>query len=149
VHRELKALAEAGIIIAVQDGNRTYYRANESCPFFPELSGLMRKTGGLADALRRALAPVSKNVVFAFIYGSQAAGTATARSDVDLLVVGDVDDIMLHRAVSKAEDALGRTVNYTLLSRREFNRRRREKGGFLARVLASERIALIGEMDGP
>jgi hypothetical protein len=149
VHRELKGLAGAGIIVAVQEGSRTHYQANLSCPFFPELSGLMRKTGGLAAAFRRALAPRSKENALAFIYGSQATGTATARSGVDLLMVGDVDDMLVQRAVSKAEDDLGRAVNYTLLSRREFGRRRGQKGGFLARVLAGDKIGLFGEMDGP
>jgi len=145
VQPELKALAEAGILVAVRDGNRTYYQANRACPFFAELSGLMRKTVGLADVLRRALGPLSHDIAVAFVYGSQAAGTATARSDVDLLVVGEVDESLLHRAVSNAEDELGRAVNYTLRSGGEFRRRRREKGGFLARVLAGARIALIGE----
>ena len=145
VHRELKALAEAGILVAARDGNRTYYQANKSCPFFAELSGLMRKTAGLADVLRRALLPLSNDIATAFIYGSQATGTASTRSDVDLLVVGDVNAIALHRAVSEAEAELARTVNYTLLSCKEFDRRRREKGGFLSRVLAGDRIALMGE----
>jgi predicted nucleotidyltransferase len=144
----LKRLAEAGIIVGVRDGNRAYYQANKSCPFFAELSGLLRKTAGLADMLRRALAPLSDDIAFAFVYGGQAAGEATAGSDVDVLVVGNVNEIALHRAVSKAEVELARTVNYTLLSRKEFDRRRREKGGFLARVLAGDRIVLLGERDG-
>jgi predicted nucleotidyltransferase len=148
VHRELAGLTESGIIARVRDGNRTYYQASASCPFFAELSGLMRKTWGMADVLRRALAHLSGSVDCAFIYGSQANGTATARSDVDLLVVGDVDEMALHRAVSKAEEALARSVNYTLLSRKEFARRRREKAGFLARVLAGDKIPVLGEMDG-
>jgi hypothetical protein len=38
-------------------------------------------------------------------------------------------------------------VNYTLLPRAELERRRREKGGFVARVLRGPRIAILGEPD--
>ena len=77
------------------------------------------------------------------VYGSQAAGTATAASDVDVLVVGTVEDIALHKAITQAEARLSRTVNYTLLSSQEFARRRRKRGGFVARVLASPTIVLM------
>ena len=147
VHRELKGLTSAGIIDRVGEGARPYYQVNTSCPFLAELSGLMRKTGGLADVVKRALGPLSAAIDAAFIYGSQAGGTATERSDVDLLVVGDVDEMLLHRAVSKAEAELARPVNYMLLSRKEFARRRREKAGFLARVLAGDKMMLFGDPD--
>ena len=147
VHRELKGLTEAEIILRTRDGNRTYYQANRACPFFAELSGLMRKTGGLVDVLRGALAGLEGAIAWAFVYGSQASGKATARSDVDLLVVGDVDEMRLHRALSKAEEQLGREVNYTLVSRAELRRRRGEKAGFLSRVLAGSKLAILGDAD--
>lgn len=147
VRRELTGLAEVEIIRRVRDGNRTYYQANPDCPLLPELSALMRKTAGLADVLRDHLKPLLSRAELAFIYGSQAAGTAAAGSDVDLLMVGDVDDLALHKAVGKAEGELGRTINYTLLSVADFRRRRREKGGFLARVLSGPKILLTGNPD--
>ena len=53
----------------------------------------------------------------------------------------------LHRAIQKAEKQLARAVNYTLMSRDEFAKRRKEKGGFLARVLAADKIAMVGDTD--
>jgi predicted nucleotidyltransferase len=81
------------------------------------------------------------------VYGSHAAGTATVASDVDLLVVGNLDEMALHKAIGRAEARLHRTVNYTLLTRREFARRRRERGGFIARILAGPTIPLLGSRD--
>ena len=147
VQRELGRLAEAGIISRVARGGRVFYQANRGCPIFEELRGLMLKTAGLADVLRGALQGLGGAIECAFIYGSQASGDATARSDVDLLVVGDVDEMALHGCISKAEEALGREVNYTLLSRKEFERRRREEEGFLSRVLRGPKIAILGNPD--
>jgi predicted nucleotidyltransferase len=147
VQRELQRLVDAGILVREAHGREIYYRANHACPIFAELHGLVQKTVGLADTLRAALAPLHEHITLAAVYGSQAAGTATSASDVDLLVVGSVKEIALHKAVAQAETQLARTVNYTLLSPREFARRR-ERGGFLARVLTDPMIALLGHLNG-
>lgn len=147
VRRELEGLAASEIAHRVKDGNRTYYQANPACPLLPELTGLIRKTAGLADVVRSALEPLAGKIELAFIYGSQAGGQTTSGSDVDLLIVADMDEIAIHRAVQKAEKELSRTVNYTLLSRKEFSRRRNAKAGFVARVLAGRKIAVAGDLD--
>ena len=147
VRRELNGLTASGIALRVKDGNRTYYQANPDCPVLAELAGLIRKTAGLADLVRSALEPLAGRIDLAFIYGSQASGEAAAGSDVDLLIVGDVDELILHRAIGKAERQLSQAVNYTLLSRSEFAKRRKEKAGFLKRVLAGDKIAILGNVD--
>ena len=147
VRRELEGLTGAGIAVRHQDGNRIYYQANQDSPIFPDLRGLMTKTAGLADVLREVLLPLNKGLKAAFVYGSQAAGTASAASDVDLMVVGDLDEMQLHRAVAKAEKRLSRTVNYSLLSREEYSRKAKGKSGFVERVLKGERILILGSLD--
>jgi len=147
VRRELTQLTDAGITKLSREGNRTYYAADKSCPIFDELAGLARKTCGMTDILRTSLAEAADSIDLAFIYGSQANGSATKQSDVDLMVVGGVDEMKLHKAIMDAEEKIARPVNYTLISRREFMRRRREKGGFIARVLATKRIPILGDID--
>ena len=148
VQRELKRLVDAGLLTREARGREVHYRANRACPIFAELHGLVLKTVGLADVLRTALLPFQTDITLAAVYGSQAAGTARAGSDVDLLVVGTVEEVALHKAVAGAETQLARTVNYTLLTPREFARRRRDRGGFIARVLAGPLIPLLGSPDG-
>ena len=147
VQREVKKLTDAGVIRRTTRGRQVYYEANPDCPIFPELRSLMAKTAGMGDVLRSALGPLAEGVEAAFVYGSMASGEAGPGSDVDLMVVGDVDEMELHEAVGKAEEALGRTVNYTLLSKAEFRRRRREKGGFVSRVLRGPKIGIVGSVD--
>jgi len=144
VQRELGRLAEAGIITRSGTGREVHFQANRQCPIFAELQGLMVKTAGLADVLRSVLSPLAGQLDLAFVHGSHATGSATGSSDIDLLVVGNVDEIELHRAVSQAERQLQRSVNYTLLSQDEFNRRRKATSGFLARVLAGAKVPIAG-----
>jgi predicted nucleotidyltransferase len=147
VQRELKCLSDAAILTRAVRGREVYYQANRQCPVFTELRGLVLKTVGLADVLREYLAPLADRIDTAFVYGSQASGSATAMSDVDLAVVGDVDEMTLHKAVSRAEQRLSRPVNYTLISRREFQRRRKEKGGFLSRILRGPKVVLVSNVN--
>ncbi len=148
VSRELARLEKTGILVSTTEGKQKYYQANRQSSLFNELHGLIVKTAGLADVLREALAPLTEQIASAFVYGSMASGEATATSDIDLLVVGDVDEMALHSALSEAEKRLGRLVNYTLMSRREFDERRSQKGGFLARVLSGQKIVILGSTDG-
>ncbi len=148
VQRELQRLVDAGLLTREARGREIHYRANRACPIFAEVHGLVLKTVGLADVLRAALVPFQGDITLAAVYGSQAAGTATAGSDVDLLVVGTVEELALHKAIAQAESRLARTVNYTLLTPREFTRRRRERGGFLTRIHKGPTIPLLGRING-
>lgn len=148
VSRELARLEKTGLLISTQVGRQKHYQANRKCVVFEELHGLAVKTTGMADVLREALTPLSGKIDSAFVYGSMAGGEATAGSDIDLLVVGGVDEIALHKALSVAEGRLARPVNYILMSQPEFRKRSRDKGGFLARVLSGPKIMILGDFDG-
>lgn len=148
VQRELKRLSQARIVTRSRRGRQVYYQANPKSPVFEELRGLVLKTVGLADVLREALSPLADHIETAFVYGSRATGEATASSDVDLMVVGAVEELSLHEAIRSAEERLGRTVNYVLLAPEEFQRRRQEEGGFVSRVLAADTIDILGDPDG-
>jgi DNA-binding transcriptional ArsR family regulator len=72
VQRELKALAEAGIIRRIGKGRQVYYQANAQCTVYPELKSLIMKTAGMGDALKIAMLPLAERIRAAFIYGSVA-----------------------------------------------------------------------------
>src|SRR6266705_39472 len=57
LHREVRALTEAGLLTRSAAGNQVRYQADRACPVFEELAGVFRKTAGLADVLREALEP--------------------------------------------------------------------------------------------
>jgi predicted transcriptional regulator len=50
LHRELKLLTDAGLLLRTAVGNQVRYQADQECPIYPELAGIFRKTAGLADA---------------------------------------------------------------------------------------------------
>lgn len=147
VQRELKLMTEAGIISRDVQGRQVYFRANKNCPIYMELKSIVTKTFGMADILCEELAPLAKKIATAFVYGSIAKGEATDSSDIDLAVVGTVDEMALHKKIARAENRLARQVNYTLLTQHEFRKRRNETGGFMARVLSGPKIMILGFND--
>jgi len=76
------------------------------------------KTEAIGDRLREALSTLG-DIRVAFIYGSTAKGTEVTSSDIDLMVIGEIDLDILNRTIDNVEDELGRTVNYTLFSAKE------------------------------
>lgn len=75
VQRELASLAQSGLVTVRAIGNQKHYQANPDSPIFEELCGIARKTIGLADPLREALAPLAEKISAAFVYGSVAKRT--------------------------------------------------------------------------
>ena len=149
VQRELTQLAAAGLVTVTRIGNQKHYQANAAAPVFEELRGLVLKTSGLVDVLRSALAPLAGQVQLALVFGSVAKATDTVASDIDLLIVSDTLAYgELFAALEPATTRLQRTVNPTLYSRSEIDRRLRAGNPFLKRVLAQPKLWLIGEIDG-
>lgn len=149
VQRELERLAASGLVTTTRIGNQRHFQANRESPVFAELHGLMLKTIALAEPLRQALEPLASRTALAFIYGSVVKGTDTARSDVDVLIVAD--DVMLeevYSAFAPVEVALGRKINPTLYTRKEFSSRRASRNAFLTRVLSGAHLVLMGGDDG-
>jgi predicted nucleotidyltransferase len=146
LHRELKLLAEAELLIRSRSGNQVYYQANRDCQIFPELAGLFRKTLGLADVIRAALLPMQASIDIAFVFGSVAQGTARTGSDIDLFIIGDATFTDVVGALADTHQQLGRDINPVIMSGDEF----REKASgdpFVSRVMEETKIFIMGGGD--
>ncbi len=142
LHKELARLAAAGLLLRKEQGNQVRYQANQQCPAFPELAGLLRKTTGAAQVLTDALAPLAPPL--ALIFGSVASGTETAHSDVDLLVISDLGFAEVVRATHLAQAELGREINPVVYTAAEFQRRAHTGDPLVADILAKPKLFLMG-----
>ena len=145
LHRELGRLEQAGLIEHDRVGRTRRYRAATDSPIHEPLRALLQRTLGVEPLLRRALSGVD-GVEAAAIFGSWAAGEADEDSDVDLLVVGDMNRDDLLSAVRDAETETRREIDVTAYRAEEFARRRDEGSGFLRTVLRGPLIELVGEI---
>jgi predicted nucleotidyltransferase len=147
VQRELKMMAEAGIVVREGKGNLVYYRANAQCPIFDELKSIVRKTFGVADVLRHSLETKADKVRVAFIFGSIARSADDRRSDLDVMVIGEITFGEVVDLLSPAEGTLKREVNPVVYPVAEFKQKAKEDHYFVKTVLEDEKIFLIGDED--
>ena len=146
--RELKRLADVGLLNRKRRGNQLVYSANQQSPVFQELASILRKTSGLADVVAEALEPLSNRIEVAFIFGSVARGAETAGSDVDVLIIGSVDFGAVVEAVHPVQERLSREINPKVFSQREWKAKVRENNPFISDVLLKKKIFLIGDESG-
>ena len=144
VRRELGYLEKAGLLRSLTQGNLKYYSVVKDFPFYSELKKIIYGTIALGDYLGKFMI-ASKEIELAFIYGSVASNQETAKSDIDLLVVGDIDEDELHRTIMAVENDIGRQVNYTLMGHDEYLNRRKKGEPFIKRILADKKILLKGD----
>jgi predicted nucleotidyltransferase len=145
--RELNALAAAGVLVRRPVGNQVHFQANPASPIYEELRGILKKTVGVADVLREALAPLAPRIRAAFIYGSVARGDERPGSDLDVMIVGETSSAEVVEALAPAQAELRREVNPNVFPALEFRKKLAARDPFLARVLADRRIFVMGGED--
>ncbi len=141
VSRELTKLTAAGLLTVVRQGNQRHYQANAENPIFSELKAIIQKTFGVVGVLQMALATLLPQLEFAFVYGSVAKGREHAKSDIDVLLVGD--DLSYEQVMTLleyAEQQLGRTINPTLYDPQEYKTRMEAKQSFITRIMVQPKL---------
>ena len=145
VHRQLTSLADSGLVNVTRIGNQKHYQANPDSPVFEELCGLIRKTVGLREPIKTALEPFVDQINVAFIYGSIAKGSDTAKSDIDLMVFGDnMDYAGVYKALQSAEEVLHRPVNPNLTTLNEWKKKLAENNPFFVKVSSQPKLFIYG-----
>lgn len=147
LHRELRQLAEVGVLTRTTVGNQVHYAADPACPVHQELSGILRKTAGVPEALAELLRPLARRIEGCWVFGSFAQGGERAGSDIDLLVVGEVEIGEVVEALIPAAPRFGREVNPVVYAPAKFRARLSAGDRFLKRVMDEPRLTVIGGPD--
>ena len=149
IKRELDRMLAAGILSMTRIGNQHHYQANPQCPIYGELLGIVKKTFGMTEVIRRALEPLAEKIERAFIFGSVASGKEGAASDIDLLIISEVGFAEVVRALYPVQETLGREVNPKIYRREEWTRMMDAKDAFVTEVMTKPRLDVIGGDDEP
>lgn len=147
LHRELKTLSDAGVLLRQPAGNQVRYRANRHNLIYPELAGIFRKTVGLADVVREALAPLAGQIDLAFVFGSVAQGKERATSDIDVMILGKLPFVRVVGALAALRTRLGRDINPVVMSKADFRSKHAARDRFVTRIAREPKIFLIGTAD--
>jgi predicted nucleotidyltransferase len=141
--RILDTLEDAGIVHKTARGNQRLYAINRENPIYPELRSICLKTFGLADVIAEELAPFKDRIDTAFVFGSIAKNQDRPGSDIDLMVVGDLDVFDLGESVERLQKTLGRIIDLNLHTRNEW--KALENDRVVLTILKDAKIMVVGQ----
>jgi predicted nucleotidyltransferase len=146
IKRELDTLVKIGILGREKRGVQKFYYADKSSPIFTELKGLIFKTTGVQGSVKAALSRL-KGVRAAFIYGSYAKGAEKEDSNINLMVIGQVNITELNDMVMVLEEKLKREIDYLVFDEQEYRKRKDAKDPYIREIVKGKKIFLVGKED--
>lgn len=146
VHRELRRALDAGILTRDDRARPHAYQAAVDSPAFEPLRALLVQTVGLECELSEMLRE-APGVRAAVIHGSWVDGRLRPESDVDVLVVGDVDLAELRRKARSLGRRAGRRIDLTAFRPDEFRRELDAGNSFLRKILEGPVESLVGDLE--
>lgn len=147
VRRELEHLEKAGILKKESRGNRVYYWVNKDYGLYGDLVSAVAKSAGLGLAIGENKKKIGR-LSFVMFSGKFVRRKPRKKEDeVDILVVGDVVLPELAALIRLEESKRGSEINYTVMSRDEFDFRKRRRDPFLLGILSASRAMIIGDED--
>lgn len=144
IRRELLSLESAGLFQKEKLGNQVYYFLNKKSPIFEDFKRIVSKTIGAEAILKQKLIGL-KEIKVAFIYGSLAREKEDALSDIDIFIVGEINEDNFLLSVRKAEKILSREINYVIFKEKDLVVCLNKKEAFLKDVISGKKIFLIGD----
>ena len=145
VRRDLDRLEKAGILKIEPRGNRKYYFLRTDYPMYGDLLSMVCKTTGLGAKIIENKSKIGKPN-FIMFSGKFARHLDRRRDDeVDILVVGEMVLPELATIIRYEESVRGHEINYTVMSREEFDFRKKRRDPFLLGILSGSRVMVIGD----
>ncbi|TET36396.1 MAG: hypothetical protein E3J69_03580 [Anaerolineales bacterium] len=146
VWKELNNLEGAGLLQSETVGGRKIFTLNSQFPIIPELRNILLKTVGAGDLVRESLEDF-EGIEVAFIFGSFANGEPDVFSDLDIMLIGDLDVAQVTPAIDEMEKMLSRDVNYVSFTQEEWESRLEDGDSFVTNVRDAPKVMLIGTHD--
>lgn len=147
IRRELSKLESDGILKKEPRGNRLYYFVRPDHPFFGDLISMVAKTTGLGKNIIDNKSKIGKVSTIMFSGKFVRSKERKRSEDVDILVVGDIVLPELASLIRTEESKQSREINYSVMSREEFDFRKKRRDPFLLGILSGSRIMILGDED--
>lgn len=144
VRRELAHLEKAGLLRKEARGNRLYYWPRKDYSFYDELASLIAKTTGLGQEILKNRVKLGK-IYFVCFLEKFVKRVPREKDEVDILVVGEVVLPELAAIIRMEEEKRGAEVNYTVMTREEFEFRKKRRDPFLLGILGGAKVMIIGD----
>lgn len=143
IRRELENLEDLGLINSSERDKKKYYSLNRDFILLPELKSLFLKARELNE--QKVIQQIEKvgKVDLLVLTG---AFTGNRESPVDILIVGRVMKPVLEKIIKTYHKETGKELNFTLMSRKEFQERVELGDRFVFTVMNSRKIVVVNKL---
>ncbi|MDX2285248.1 MAG: ArsR family transcriptional regulator [Bacteroidia bacterium] len=117
---ELNRLEGAGMLSSFQQGNKKMFRVNPAHPLFQEIQSIVRKYVGL-DQIVSGIVERLGAVERVYLTGAFAQGLDSGQ--IELILIGQVDQAYLDQLVEKAQAMVRRRISYEVYTPERFGAR--------------------------
>jgi predicted nucleotidyltransferase len=142
----LEHLLQAGAVRSRRVGNLRLWSVNLESDRVAAIRGLVRRESHVAQLISDGLGDM-RGIRFGVIFGSFASGVDDIRSDIDVLIIGDVNWDRLARLGAAVSDHIRREVNFVVWSEDELQQPKAGQRRLLASILGHPRILVKGSDD--
>ncbi len=144
VKREVDILTSSKVLIQERISNRSFFYLNRDWIFFQEFLHIFFKDSIYTKTLLKNL-PLFGKVKFLVFSEKFAKKEPIKSTEVYLLVVGTVVIPEITRVIAELEKSYGREINYTVMSKDEFEFRKKNRDPFLWNFLKQPKIVIVGK----
>lgn len=117
IRLELNKFEEAGLLISENVRNKKVFRANKDHPLFKDIHNIILKYSGIDQIIENIINRIG-DLEYVYVIGSFARGLES--SQIEIIIVGNVDDNYLVRLVEKAERIISKKIKYQLIKPERF-----------------------------
>jgi len=140
--RDINNLVNNGVLESYYKGNNRFFKINKNYSLYKDLKNIFFKTTGIKGKLEKILTNI-EGIKSAFIYGSVARGEEQKQSDIDLCIIGSIDENPLIKKLTELEKEVDREINYILIDDKEYKDKLKNKDSFLENINKQDKIQLI------
>ena len=143
VRRELENLEKLGLVLSEEKDKKKYYSLNLDFILVPELKALLLKSNELGEQKLIQQFEQLGSMDLIILTGSFVG---QKDSPVDVLMVGKVNKLKLEKLIKSHLRDSGKDLNYTIMSRKEFQHRVDLGDRFVFTILNNRKITVINKI---
>ena len=114
IRLELNKFEKAGMLQSELEGNKKLYKANTSHPLFKDINNIVFKYVGLDWIVDHIVSKLG-NLEYVYLSGSFAKGIDSKQ--IDLVILGKVDEDYLRELCEKIGKKINRKIEYTIVEK--------------------------------
>lgn len=143
VRRELKNLEAFGLLKSKKQSNKIIYTLNLNNPFLYELKSMILKDSDELRLMAKVLGSIN-NIDVVLITEAYMTKKYSDENDIDILILGKPDINKLTKEMNSVEKELGRDLRMAVLTKEDFEFRKKRREKLILDVIEKDKIVLLG-----